>query len=136
MAPKRPISKQGSAKPAKSRKRPASSVAAEPSSESTAPAAPPRTTEAPQGSPAAPALPMPPVVNSHGALLRFIDAPAVELNTDYSDADLIMEARDWNYRLRDRRRWSTRTEGVNTLRSQAKEFIKQLGVNEVILEQL
>src|SRR5262249_33493529 len=67
---------------------------------------------------------------------RFINAPATELHTDSSDADLLIEARDWNYRLRDRRRWSTRADSVNTLRLQAQDFVRKLGVNDVILEQL
>jgi len=68
-------------------------------------------------------------VNSQDALLRFIDAPATELHTDSSDADLLIEVRDWNYRLRDRRWWSTRAGSVNTLRSQAQDFVRKLGVS-------
>jgi hypothetical protein len=99
---------------------------------------PPGQQAVPIASPPGPDLPPPPeIVHFQGALLRFIDPPAAELYPTFSDdADLLANARDWNYRLRDRRRWSTRTDSVHTLRSQAQEFVLKLGVNEVILERL
>lgn len=86
--------------------------------------------------PEAPPLPPDVMVNSQGALLRFIDAPSAELNSTYCGDDLLDEARDWNYRLRDRRRWSARADSVNSLRLQALDFVRELGVNDDILEQL
>lgn len=141
MASKRRILKVKAANPAKRRKRPTTGGAAEsasvprlsvPATDATSPQLP----AVPMASPEAPPLPPPVVVNSQGAVLRFLDAPSAELNTAYSDADLLNEARDWNYHLRDRRRWSTRSDSVNTLRSKAEDFVRELGVNEVILEQL
>ena len=141
MASKRRIPKGKPAKPGKPRKRPTTGGLRH--RRQTPPRPCPRHGAASGQLPAEPmrsargATPAAPViVNSQGALLRFLDAAPAELNTNYSDADLLVEARDWNYRLRDRRRWSTRTDSVNMLRSQAKDFVRKLGVNEVILEQL
>ena len=68
-----------------------------------------------------------------GVILRFSKPPHAELTITMPAADLIQHARDWNYRLRDRRRWATREAGVMELRRNAREFVGQMGIQPELI---
>ena len=89
--------------------------------------------------PAAPASLAPsaapvPAAHANQALLRFEQGPFAPLAMTLSPDALIARAKEWNYRLRDRRRWSTRGAGVSELRTDARKFITELGITEAVFE--
>ena len=74
--------------------------------------------------------------DSGNARLRFLDAAPIDLAIALAHNEVASHAREWNYRLRDRRRWATRETGVNELRSDARAFVNQLGISTNVIERI
>lgn len=69
--------------------------------------------------------------------LRFADgALPIELSIGLTHEQVSKQAAEWNYRLRDRRRWATRGTGINELRAEARAFINELGIPATVIEQV
>jgi hypothetical protein len=71
-----------------------------------------------------------------GIVLRLLKGAPIELQIPLNSAEIAKEARQWNYRLRDRRRWAARAAGVNELRNDARKFVDRLGIGATAIEQL
>jgi hypothetical protein len=68
--------------------------------------------------------------------LRFVDSAPIDLTIALAHNQVASHARDWNHRLRDRRRWATREAGVKELRTDAREFVNRLGISADIIERV
>lgn len=77
-----------------------------------------------------------PAEEGSAVFLRFVDTDPIELSVPLSHGEISTRAREWNYRLRDRRRWATREAGVNELRAEARAFVSQLGISNSFVERL
>ncbi len=74
--------------------------------------------------------------SKQGVVLRLLDGAPIALQIPLEVDEIAREAREWNYRLRDRRRWSAREAGVLELRSEARKFVERLGISSNMLEPL